>query len=108
MKVFVLNEESLNVGTFNLAVTSERLILSQELLDARNQFQFLLRRQVLILVEQELEFHLKALDKLLEGDLILLIGQLGQLLHSAVGLVTFKHDCVKQLRHDKEVIDLLP
>ena len=86
---------------------SEGGVLPQELLDARNQFQFFLCRQILILVEQKLELVLQAPNQLVKGHLVLIIGQLGQLLHSSHGLVTAKHDSVQDLRHDEEVVDLL-
>lgn len=50
---------------------------------------------------------MQALDELVERDLILLVRQFGQLLHSAVGFVALEHDRVEHLRHDEKVVDLL-
>jgi len=73
LQVLVLGEETVSVSIDTLSV-SERRILPQELFDARNQFQLLLCRQILIFIKQQLEFVLQAPDKLIERDLILVIG----------------------------------
>ena len=59
----------------------------------------------MVLVEEQLELLLKALDKLVERDLVLLIGEFSQLLHRAVSLITLQDDGVEQLGHEEEVVD---
>ena len=62
----------------------------------------------MVFIQQELEFVLQALDELIKGHLVLVVGQPGQLLHRAVSFVTLEHDGVQELRHHKEVVDLFP
>jgi len=42
LKVFVLDEETLDILALILAVTAKLSVFPQKLLDARNQFQFFL------------------------------------------------------------------
>lgn len=55
-----------------------------------------------------MEFGLKAFHELVKADLVMVIGEFGELLHRTIGLVTFKHDRVEYLRHNEEVVNFLP
>lgn len=49
---------------------------------------------------------MEPLDELFQTHLVLIIGQLGQLLHRAVRLVSLKHNRVQELSQDENVINL--
>ena len=108
LQILVLHQKAFHIRVFAMLAVSEDSVLTKELLYARDQFEFFLCRQVLVLVEEELEFVLKAFDKLIKRDLVLLVRQLGQLLHRAVSLIAFEHDCVQDLGHHEEVVDFFP
>ena len=105
LQVLILVDKAVLVVVNRVAV-SKSCVLPEELLDARNQFQFFLCRQILILVQQQLKLVLKAADQLVKRDLILIVCQLRQFLHRAHCLVAAEHNRIQDLRHDEEVIDL--
>ena len=102
----ILWDKSINVVVDRITI-SEGCVLPQELFNARNQFQFFLCRQILIFIEQQLELVLQTPYQLIKSNLVLIIGQLCQLLHSSHGFVTSEHYRVQDLRHDEEVVNLL-
>ena len=55
-----------------------------------------------------MEFGLKAFHELVEADLVMVIGEFGELLHRSIGLVTFQYDRVEYLSHNEEVVNFLP
>lgn len=90
--------------TFRCAV-SQSGVLSEELFDAWNQFQLFFSRQILILIQQQLELVLEALNECVQSELVLIIRQFGQFLHRAVGLVSSEHNRVEDLGHYEKVVD---
>ena len=83
------------------------VILPEQLLNPGNQFHFFLSRQVLIFIDQELEFMLEALHDMSMRSIFLLVRQLGQFKHHLFGLVSVLNNLINDLRHHEEVIDLL-
>ena len=75
----------------NCTALAKLLILAEELFDARDKLQFLFGRQLLVLIQEQLEFVLEPFNQLVQGDLILVVHQFCELLHSPVCLVAFKH-----------------
>ena len=105
-EILVLDEKPFDVLS-RFVPASERRVLSEQLFDAWDQLQLFFRRQILILVEQELKLLLKALNELVEGHLVLVISQLRQLLHRAVRFVASEDHRVQKLSHHEEVVDFL-
>ena len=50
---------------------------------------------------------MEALDELVERDLVLLISEFRQLLHSAISLITLQYNSIEQLSHQEEVVDFV-
>ena len=48
---------------------------------------------------------MEALDELVKRDLVLLISEFRQLLHSAISLITLQYNSIEQLSHQEEVVD---
>ena len=51
---------------------------------------------------------MQAFHELIKTDLVLVIGQLSELLHGTQRLVTFQDNSVEYLSHNEEVVNLLP